>query len=211
MVAVADSAASAFHADDEAAGFDQYRREDSEFSVPLVRVLNGAIEAFDNALAFIRAHVVSPVVWRALDPLKDMQPALGSSAASPSCGNKAEARISAPDHLRTNVGVMPLTRPDVISDCVSLSDKLGRSRGALVPEYRAVDALLTAGIDELSPNKKRVCSIGSEDNFLARASKQNSSPAVSVSICGVVPLVEFEAGHVAVFGEIPERFNRLPP
>jgi hypothetical protein len=43
---------------------------------------------------------------------------------SPSSGNEAKAWMARPNVFRTNLGVVPLTRPSEISDFVSLSDKL---------------------------------------------------------------------------------------
>lgn len=103
---------------------------------------------------------------------------------------------------------MPLTSPDVISDCVSLSDKLGRAVRTFVPEYRAVDAFLAAGVDELPPDKESVGISSSQDDLLSRAGKQVSLPAVAVSVAGVMTLVEFEAGDITVFRQIPERLRR---
>jgi hypothetical protein len=52
---------------------------------------------------------------------------------------------------------MPATRPDVISDCVSLSDKERREVWALVAEERAFDARLLVGAElSASPNKHGV-------------------------------------------------------
>lgn len=103
---------------------------------------------------------------------------------------------------------MPLTRPDVISDCVCLSDKLGRPVRTFVPEYRAVDALLAAGVDELPPDKESVGISSSEDDFLARSSEQHSLPAVAIAIAGVMSFIECETGDIAVFRQIPKWLRR---
>ena len=67
---------------------------------------------------------------------------------------------------------MPLTSPAVISDCVSLSDKLTRLDFALVPEECAVDAGLSTVVDEFSPNKSGSCTFVAEAYFLTRTSEQ---------------------------------------
>ena len=64
---------------------------------------------------------------------------------------------------------MPLTRPEEISDCIRLANKLGREMGAFVAEDGAVDAVLAAGIDEFAPNEKSVGISGSQDALLAGA------------------------------------------
>lgn len=49
---------------------------------------------------------------------------LGYSAFFPPCRQETKSGISAPHTRRIDVGVMPATRPDRISDIASLSDKL---------------------------------------------------------------------------------------
>jgi hypothetical protein len=67
---------------------------------------------------------------------------------------------------------MPQTRPDVISDRVSLSDKERREVRPFVAEDGAVDALLTAVIDEPAPHKNSVCVSGSKCDDLAGTDEQ---------------------------------------
>ena len=98
----------------------------------------------------------------------------------------------------------------MISDCVCLSDKLGSPVRTFVPEYRAVDALLSAGVDKLPPDKESVSVSGSEDNFLPRPGKQHSLPTVAVAVAGVVTLIEFKAGGIAIFRQIPKGLRRTP-
>jgi hypothetical protein len=101
---------------------------------------------------------------------------------------------------------MPLTRPAVISDRVSLSDKLGRKERTFVPEDSAFDSfLLWQGVvDIVSPNKEGVSSQGSQDNVVSWPDKLISLSSISVSLlCRVVPLVKFKAGFVAVLCEPP--------
>jgi hypothetical protein len=104
---------------------------------------------------------------------------------------------------------MPLTRPAEISDCVSLSDKVRRSISVrrFVSEDGTVDALLSAGVDELAPNEHRVCIAGSQDDFLARSSEKKSFSTVPILVAGVVSLIEFKATRVAILGQIPKRFQ----
>jgi hypothetical protein len=88
---------------------------------------------------------------------------------------------------------MPFTRPAVISDCVSLSDKVGRPELSLVSEHGAVDALLSAGVDKLSPNKHCVAVAGSKNDLFSGAGKQISLSSVFVFIAAVMPFIEFKA------------------
>ena len=59
----------------------------------------------------------------------------------------------------------------------------------LVPEYRAVDALLPAGVDEFPPDKQSVGISGSEDNLLSWPREQNTPATIAVAIAGVVPFI----------------------
>lgn len=93
----------------------------------------------------------------------------------------------------------------MISDCISLSDKLARPVPTFVSEDGAVDAGLSAVVDELSPNKHGVSVTGSEDDFFARTRKDFLPSAICIPTARVVPLVEFEAGGVAILSQIPNR------
>ncbi len=88
---------------------------------------------------------------------------------------------------------MPFTRPAVISDCVSLSDKDGGRDRTFVAEGGAIDALLSAVVNELPPDKESVGASCAENKFLAGADELVSLPAVLVSIGAVMPLVQGEA------------------
>ncbi len=105
---------------------------------------------------------------------------------------------------------MPLTRPRAISNGVSLSDKLGRliTSWGFISEHGAVDSLLPAVVDELSPNKHGVSVAGSEHDVLAGADELTSLSSVSVVIARIVPFIEFETGQIAVFRDVPKRFQR---
>lgn len=76
---------------------------------------------------------------------------------------------------------------------------------SLVAEEGAVDAVLSAVIGELPPNKDGVSLLGAEDDLLAGTDEEFSAAAVARSPRRVVPLVEGEAGTVTVLGEPPER------
>ena len=57
----------------------------------------------------------------------------------------------------------------MISDCVSLSDKLRREDASLVSKDGTVDALLSAVVDELAPDEKSVGISGSQYDCFAGA------------------------------------------
>jgi hypothetical protein len=67
---------------------------------------------------------------------------------------------------------MPQTRPAVISDRVSLSDKERREDRPFVAEDGAVDARLTAVVDEPAPYENSVCVSGSKGDDFARTDEQ---------------------------------------
>jgi hypothetical protein len=81
---------------------------------------------------------------------------------------------------------MPFTRPDCISNGVSLSDKLTTLVGAFVSEDGAVNSNLTRVILELSPNKKGVSLPCSEDDLFTWATKEFWSASVFVVDLAVV-------------------------
>jgi hypothetical protein len=61
--------------------------------------------------------------------------------------------------------------------------------GTLVPEDGAVDADLSAVIDELSPNKEGVSVSGSERDRLPRPDELRTLAAIPIPITGVVPFI----------------------
>lgn len=70
----------------------------------------------------------------------------------------------------------------MISDFVSLSDKLGRTVRALVPEERAFDAFLVVGaVLRSSPNKHGVSGVCSKDDFV---SGSDEKPVFGLAVLG---------------------------
>ncbi len=76
---------------------------------------------------------------------------------------------------------------------------------AFVSEHGAIDAFLSAVVNELSPNKERVCCLGSQDNLFSGADKLLSLTPIGVVIAAVMPLVECEAVKVAILCQPPQR------
>lgn len=140
-------------------------------------------------------------------PLQDQQSSSGASAAPPPRSNETIARTGSPHRRRVDVGVMPLTRPCVISDCVSLSDKLARFVRAFVSEGCAVDPSLAAVVDEFPPYENSVGSFGAEDDAFPRSDELRPVPAISIMIAGIMALVQCKAGKITIFREIPERIG----
>ena len=81
---------------------------------------------------------------------------------------------------------------------------------AFVSEHGAVDALLSAVVDELSPNKEGVGISGAQDDMLAGADELAWPAAVLVVIFAVVSLIEFQARNIAVLCHVPKRFSHPP-
>jgi hypothetical protein len=86
---------------------------------------------------------------------------------------------------------MPLTRPDVISDGVSLSDKDRRKVRAFVAEERAADPFLRrlGVVDEFAPNEPCAWLGSPQNNEFSRSAELLALPIWSAA---VVPLVEGE-------------------
>ena len=99
---------------------------------------------------------------------------------------------------------MPHTRPDAISDGVSLSDKVGREVRAFVTEEAAADALLTGGVSKSLPYERSISQRCAKDNLFAGSAEDAPASAVAILMGAVVSLVEFEAGPVSIFGEPPK-------
>ena len=71
---------------------------------------------------------------------------------------------------------MPFTRPDEISNGISLSDKLAAFVEALIDEDCAVDSGLSTIINELSPNEHGIAFNSSEDDVFAGTDELSDSP-----------------------------------
>lgn len=95
---------------------------------------------------------------------------------------------------------MPAIRPAKISDCISLSDKLGTKVRRFVSKYCTVDSVLPAVVDELPPNKHGVCILGAKDNVLAGADELSESLSGSRR---VMTAVQFKTVGVAIFRQPP--------
>jgi hypothetical protein len=141
---------------------------------------------------------------------QDQQTAFCHPALPPSSGHKAESRIAAPNCFRIDICVMPFTRPAEISNGVSLSDKVGRSEFAFVSKHGTIDSLLSAIVDELSPNKHGISVSGSQHDVFAGADKLTSLSSVSIVIAAVVPLVEIKTTQIAVLRDVPIRQSQRP-
>jgi hypothetical protein len=99
---------------------------------------------------------------------------------------------------------MPLTRPEAISDLIRLAYEVRAAMRGFVAEDGAVDSLLPAVVDELSPDEHRVSAFSSEYHLSPRAREKSGPASVAVSVPGIVALIEFEAVKVAILCEPPE-------
>src|SRR4051794_33658300 len=78
-------------------------------------------------------------------PLHYQKAALRPTASSPARHVETKSGISAPHNFRIDVGVMPLTRPDAISNCVRLSYEVAAFvfLSFLITEDGAIDTNLS--------------------------------------------------------------------
>lgn len=115
---------------------------------------------------------------------KYQESSFGCSALVPSGSNEAKSRIFAPNCFRTDVGVMPHTRPDAISNRVRLSYKVAASifRRGLIAEHGAVDSLLSTVVSESSPNEKSIACFGSQDDFFTGSAEQFSFSSIAIPV-----------------------------
>ena len=103
---------------------------------------------------------------------------------------------------------MPAISPEAISNLVRLANESAALDRRLVPEHGAVDSLLAAVVDEISPDEDRVASLAAQHDFLARPNEQLSLSAVRVAVGAVVPFVEFKAVKVSVLRQPPMPHNK---
>lgn len=80
---------------------------------------------------------------------------------------------------------MPLTRPAVISDGVSLSDKLGREDRAFVAEHGALDPVLLwdCVVNVIAPDEQGISSRGSKHDAETGTNELESLATVSIVVC----------------------------
>lgn len=93
--------------------------------------------------------------------------------------------------MRVDVGVMPATRPEAISNFIRLLYEVRGAVNTLVSEYGAVDTALTIIGEEPAPHKQRICIRCAEDNFFSRADELLSLSTIGVLICAVVSFIKF--------------------
>lgn len=79
---------------------------------------------------------------------------------------------------------------------------------ALIAEDSAVNTLLSAVINEASPDEHGVCITGSQDDVLPRTDEL-CEPVCPIG-AGVMPAKEREATAVAILREVPERRHIIP-
>lgn len=101
---------------------------------------------------------------------------------------------------------MPQTRPAEISDGVSLSDKVGAAVLGFVSEHGAVDALLSAAVDESAPNKEGISFPSAQTDIFARTDELFSSApdaAFETFPTGIVSFIQIAAYGIGIFRNPP--------
>lgn len=104
---------------------------------------------------------------------------------------------------------MPAIRPERISNCVRLAYEIRAAVLRLIAEDRAIDAVLSAIVDEDTPDEERISALGSEHDLFTGADElvAVAGSPIGVSIARVVALVESDAIDVSVLCEPPERYH----
>ena len=77
--------------------------------------------------------------------------------------------------------------------------------GTLIAEDGTVDSLLSAAINEFSPNKEGISFPSSKDNLFAGAAEQLDGSPVFVSSAAIMSLVKFLADFVPILCYPPKR------
>ena len=99
---------------------------------------------------------------------------------------------------------MPAIRPEAVSNAIRLAYEFRALMWAFVSEHGAVDTLLAAVVDELSPGEHGIRLLCSQDNLFSWANELRAPSPIGVAVATVVALVEFETVTVAVLGQPPE-------
>ena len=105
---------------------------------------------------------------------------------------------------------MPAIRPEAISNRIRLANEVGTPVAALVAEHGAVNAVLSAIVDELPPHKERVRADRPERDLFARTNEQDLPPSVRVGASAVVAFIERKALTIAVLCQPPHWLHSLP-
>ena len=107
--------------------------------------------------------------------------------------------------MRVDVGVMPATRPEAISNRIRLAYEFAAEVSAFIAEHGAVDALLAAVVFESSPREHGVSFGCTEDNLFTWTDEQVPTSSVLVLVSGVMSFIEFKAIKVTVLCKPPDR------
>ncbi len=76
---------------------------------------------------------------------------------------------------------------------------------ALVSEHGAIDAFLSAVVDESPPHEACVSALGAQYEFVSGANEQPPLSPIGVFVARVVPRVQFKAVKVSIFRHPPYR------
>lgn len=98
---------------------------------------------------------------------------------------------------------MPAISPEAISNLVRLSYEFATLDGRFVAEHGAVDSLLPAVIEELSPDEHGIAGCGPQDNLFARPNEQFTLSAIRISVGAVVPLIKIKAITISILRQPP--------
>ncbi len=106
--------------------------------------------------------------------------------------------------MRVDVGVMPATRPEAISNRIRLAYEFAAEVSAFIAEHCTVDALLATVVFESSPYEHGVSFGGTEDDLFPWPGEQDPASSVFVLISRVVSFIEFKAIKVTILRKPPD-------
>lgn len=89
-------------------------------------------------------------------------------------------------------------RPEAISNLIRLTYEFRALMWSFVSEDRAVNTLLSAVVDEVSPDKDCISESSPENDFLSGSDELGTSSAIRVVVATVVPLIHSDAVKVSV-------------
>jgi hypothetical protein len=93
---------------------------------------------------------------------------------------------------------MPAIRPEAISNRVRLSYEIRAAIRSFIAEDGTVNALLSAVVDELSPDKHGVGALGSKHDLFSWPNELSALSSVGVSVGAVMSFVQFKAITISV-------------
>jgi len=80
----------------------------------------------------------------------------------------------------------------------------------LISEHGAVDALLSAVVDELAPYEQGISCFSPQHDFLSGSGKQDRLSSIGIDVSAIVPSIQREAVKIAVPSQPPQGNHGRP-